>query len=146
MFVADRTQSKYYDLVAVTKLGLRAYICFNYEVEQISLKCQELVNNFCLFPQCPKKNSFNMYLKYTPEHSINLIIERKDNKNLHNEIKEELFYEHITYIDKSFFIFFHDKLKNNSHLNLIEPDKSLGIKIHLENFERTSIVILINNN
>ena len=140
MFVVDRSESKYYELIAVTKLGLRAFISFNYEAMQINMNSNELVNNFSLFPHYPKKNSFYIYLKYTPQHSINLIIEKKDNYKPKNEVKEELFYENVSYIEKAFFIFYHDRLKNNSHLNIIEQDKSLGIRIALENIDKKSSV------
>ena len=109
-------------------------------MQAINYKSGEVINNFAVTLKVPKKNNYNIYLKYTPEHTKNLIIDTKVSKKLRNELKEDLSYDQITYIDKTFFIFFQDRLKNHSYLNVIEQDESLSMKIQLEYYEMKSIV------
>lgn len=140
MYVADRKESKYFELVLITKLGLRAYISFEYEDLKLNLKPLEMINNFNLVYQYPKSKHFMIFLKYTPEHSKHLILENKYHRKSQKEVKEDMFFDQITFIGKDFFVFFHDKLENRSFLKTIQQDQSMGIKSHLENDETRSLV------
>jgi hypothetical protein len=139
MYVADRKESKYFELVLITKLGLRAYVSFEYEEIKMNLKPVEVINHFNLVYQIPKKKHFLIFLKYTPEHSKHLILENNYYKKQQKPAKD-LFFDQITFIGKDFFVFFHDKLENRSYLKIIQQDQSMGIKSHLENDQTRSLV------
>jgi hypothetical protein len=139
MFIADRKESKYFELVLITKLGLRAYVSFEYEEIKMSLKPVEVINHFNLVYQLPRKKNFLIFLKYTPEHSKHLILDNNYYKKQPKPAKD-LFFDQITFIGKDFFVFFHDNLENHSFLKIIQQDQSMGIKSHLEKDQTRSLV------
>jgi hypothetical protein len=129
MFPITRNESRVYNLIIITKNGIRAYISF----DTILSDRQVIQNTSGIIYRYRPQMKYSMLLKHFPEPTSTTIIENNDSYSPNQKIvfktfQKYFFFTRIFHIDGGFAIYYRDEYNRMSYLDIIEYEDTKSIK------------------
>jgi hypothetical protein len=134
IYPTTRAESKSYNLVIVTKMGLRAYIKFDPYFSNAPIKDIKDEERMLEFD----KNSiyrirpsmrYTIILKQIPEPSNATIIQGNEFDPALRALHRAFTYNQIFYLERKFFIFYKDDTKKRAYIDVVEYEESDQVKL-----------------
>ena len=145
-----RKDSKYHNLVIITKNGMRVYIAFDTVYSDVKIKNEEQITEFDknkIYRLRPTMK-YTMILKLIPEPSVGTIIEGIETDSSLKALMRNFVYNQIFYVDKKFMVFSKDEYKNRSYVDMVEYEDSTLVAerseqyIHINSCKETVVNVL----
>lgn len=126
IYPITRKDSKYFNLVIITKNGLRAYIALDtyYSSKRIENEEQILEKDANKIYRYRPQMKYSMIIRQIAEPSNATIIEESEGDRAMKALQKHLIFNQIYYLEKRYFIFYKDEFKNRSYIDMIEFEEN----------------------
>lgn len=134
IYSISRAESKSYNLVIITKMGLRAYIKFDPYFSNAPIKDNRdeekmlEIDKNSIYRIRPSMR-YTIVLKQIPEPSNATIIQGNEFDPALRALHRAFTYNQIFYLERKFFIFYKDDNKKRAYIDVIEYEESDQVKL-----------------
>lgn len=130
IYPITRRESKYFNLVIVTKNGVRAYVSFDTYYSKLKIEKEVEIEQYDHNKICRLRPSmkYTMVIKSFAEPSNSTVIEDVDYNSTLRELQKTVSYNQIFYIDNKFLICYKDDFRSKAYIDVIEFDSAASIR------------------